>query len=255
MATRSQAENERTGKGTLRGRRAFVVGGSGGIGRAVAYELARRGASLLIHGRTPAKTEACCADLRKNGAVADGFSAEILSPSGFLSSLPEGLETDILVVAFGPFLRKPLAEHSPAEWEMLALLDLALPGALASRFLPSMLKRRFGRVLLFGGSRTDSIRGYLSNAAYAAAKTGIGVLTKSIAAEGRDSNVAAVAICPGLVATEYLTPAYEEKLKALAPGQRLLDAAGVAAAAVDLIDMDPCAASGAIVSLDAGLWI
>ena len=65
--------------------------------------------------------------------------------SGGLGRLVEALPSlgrvDILAVAFGPFLRRCLAETGVADWERIALLDLALPGALASALLPAMAGR------------------------------------------------------------------------------------------------------------------
>jgi 3-oxoacyl-[acyl-carrier protein] reductase len=234
------------------GRRALVVGGSGGIGSAVSLALARRGASVLIHGRSLDKIDAILATIRASGGSAEGFADEILAPARFVESIAGFGTFDIVVVSFGPFVRKSLAATSIADWERMALLDLALPGALASHFLPSMLERGFGRFLFFGGSRTDAIRAYRSNAAYAAAKTGLGVLVKSIAAEGAERDVAALLVCPGIVDTEYLGAQARAEAESMAPRGRLLDPATIAATALGLLEGRPCAASGAIVSLDSG---
>lgn len=186
------------------------------------------------------------------GGQALGLACAIARPGAFLEELERFGSFDIVVVAFGPFLRKPLAACVAAEWEDMALLNLALPGALASRYFPAMSGRGFGRFLFFGGTRTDAIRGFSSNAAYAAAKTGLGVLAKSIAIEGAPHNVAAVTVCPGLVRTEYIGQEEEVALLRMAPGGKLSSSTAVASAALDLIASDPCLASGAIVALDAG---
>ena len=231
------------------GKRALVAGGSGGIGRAICELLATRGCSVIVHGRDPEKVDRFVGEL---GSSARGFALDIKSPSAFLKKAAEYGEVDILVVAFGPFVHKPLSSHTSEEWEQLALLDLALPGAAASFYLPGMRARGWGRILLFGGTRTDSIRGFSSNAAYAAAKTGVGVVAKSIALEYAGENVAAVAVCPGLVETEYQSASTKRSMKSMAPGGKLLTPERVARAALDLLDADHCLASGAVVSLDAG---
>ena len=245
----------RDGEGRLSvfsGRRALVVGGSGGIGRAIALGLASRGASILVHGRSPGKVEDLVRAIALSGGRAEGFSYDIDGPEKFVAALEPFGFFDVLAVAFGPFVRKSLALHTSSDWERMASLNLALPGALASRYFPSMRERGFGRILFFGGTRTDAVRGFLSNAAYASAKTGLGVVTKSIALEGASRNVAAVTVCPGLVETEYLDEKTMAELRRIAPGGRLSGAADVASTALDLMDRDPCIASGAIVSLDAG---
>lgn len=234
------------------------MGGSGGIGRAVALELAERGAFVVVHGGSSrAGLDSTLAELRLLGAGAEGFLHELEPQAGCVSRLVELLpglgSIDILVVAFGPFLRASLAGTLAADWERLALLDLALPGALSSALLPAMAAKGWGRILLFGGSRTDGIRSYSANAAYAAAKTGLAVLAKSLAAEGASRGVACLLACPGLVDTEYLGEAEREALRLRAPAGRLAAPGEIAAAAVGLLCAEPCLASGAVVSLDGGL--
>jgi len=250
--TPKESANRESRRSILAGRRALVVGGSGGIGGAIALDLALRGASVFVHGRSPDKVEDVVRAITLEGGRAHGFPFEIDIPDGFLAALEPFGFFDILVIAFGPFVRKSLALHTSSDWERMASLNLALPGALASRYFPSMRESGFGRIVFFGGTRTDTVRGFLSNAAYAAAKTGLDVLAKSIALEGASHNVAAVTICPGLVETEYLDAGATAELRRIAPGGRLAKAAEIATIALDLIDSDPCIASGAIVSLDAG---
>jgi NAD(P)-dependent dehydrogenase (short-subunit alcohol dehydrogenase family) len=256
-------------KPSLEGRRALVVGGSGGIGRAVSLELGARGAYVVVHGGSSReKLDSTLRELRLarepelatpglGAAGSEGFLLDLGDPASGLARLSDALpglgDIDILVVAFGPFVRKSLAATDRADWERVALLDLALPGTLCSACLPAMASRGWGRILLFGGSRTDGIRAYSSNAAYAAAKTGLAVLVKSVAAEGAPRGVGCVLVCPGLTDTEYIGEAEKAALRSRAPGGRLAEPAEIASAAVDLLVADPCLASGAIVTLDGGL--
>ncbi len=245
-------------RNSLAGRRALVVGGSGGIGGAVSLELGARGAHVIVHGGSSrARLDSTLENLEGLGVRGEGFLLRLDDPHASLSRLLDALpglgDVDILVVAYGPFVRKSLAETSAADWERLALLDLALPGALCSALLPAMAARHWGRILLFGGTRTDGIRNYSSNAAYAAAKTGLSVLVKSLAAEGAAHGIGSVLVCPGLVDTEYLGESGRLAFRSLAPGGRLIQPAEIAVTAVSLIAADPCIASGAVLSLDGGL--
>ena len=174
-------------------------------------------------------------------------------PADLVDRLPGLGRVDILAVAFGPVVRKALHETGAADWERLALLDLALPGALASALIPAMAARGYGRILFFGGTRTDSIRAYSSNAAYAAAKTGLAVLAKSIAAEYSQAGIGAFVLCPGFVDTEYLGEGQRADHRSKAPGGRLLEAEEIAEFAASLVAAEPCIASGAVVALDGGL--
>lgn len=236
----------------FRGRRALVVGGSGGIGAAAARALAERGASLIVHGgSSPERLERTLAALRTAGADAEGFLLGVESPRDAQAFLERAPDADIVVCAWGPFQRAGLARTSSADWERAALLDLAFPGALASAYVARMAARGFGRFLFFGGTCTDAVRGFATTAAYSAAKTGIGVLVKSIALEYAGSGVSAAAVCPGFVDTEYLSEEAKKDLRAGAPGGRLLDADEVAAAAISLMETET--ANGAIAALDGGL--
>ncbi len=248
-----------------------MVGGSGGIGRGVALSLARMGADIyLLGGRSSERMEAVLAELRLNGVAAEGRLlnwADETEAFALLTELGEvegagqgeseraGLHSgfDILVIAFGPFLQKPLAETSAADWRRMAELNLALPGALASWLLPGMARQRWGRMVFFGGTGTDTIKGFATNAAYAAAKTGLGVLAKSISLSYADEGIAAFVVCPGLVDTEYLDDRRRAALSEKAPAGRLIAVDHIADTIAAFVASDPCLVSGSVISLDAGL--
>ncbi len=179
----------------LQGKKALVVGGTSSVGLETARALALRGALVTVSGRSwkpivesDTRIGFCRADFQ-TGSVADTVESSGL---GKLAG-----ETDILVVCYGPFVRKSLHQTSASDWELLALHDYALPGMLVSLSLKGMLGRRFGRIVLFGGTRTDSVRNYSSNAAYAGAKTGISVIIKSVSAEYSESGITCNGLMPG----------------------------------------------------------
>ena len=253
---------EKTGK--LSGRRALILGGSGGIGRATAIALAHRGANIIVHGGTSReKLDSTLAAVKsiqekcgKYGCPtpsAEGFLMRIERPEELIRFVPSLGTIDILACSFGPFGQMPLHETTLEDWERFALLDLALPGALASALLPGMLSREWGRIILFGGTRTEIPRAFKTNAAYAAAKCGLGVLAKSIAVEYAAVGIAAFVLCPGLVDTEYLSDKLRARLETKAPAGRLIDTAEIGELAASLAAMDPCVVSGAIINADAGL--
>jgi 3-oxoacyl-[acyl-carrier protein] reductase len=236
-----------------------VVGGSGGIGSEVSRLLYAAGADLVIHGRSAGKARRLAESFEREFPESPASATTVESgldsgsAGGFVRSLLGSGKADILVVAFGPFLRKSLETTSPEEWSEAVMLNLALPGSLVSACLPGMLDSGYGRILLFGGTRTDQIRGFASNAAYAAAKTGLGSLTKSVARAGAGRGVSCVLICPGLVDTEYLGEIERTIWAKKAPGKRLIPVRELAERAFALAMDDSGAYNGAIVSLDGGL--
>lgn len=247
----------------------LIVGGSGGIGAAVALGAAKAGWNLTLHGRDAerlARTAGACDSAREAALEAARGAARVASMKTRVfaadltpGDLPDGLiaeasRCDALVLAHGPFVMKSLEETDPADWERMAWSNLALPGILACAAARTMAARGFGRILFFGGTRTDTVRGFKKNAAYAASKTGLGVLAKSLAAEYAGRGVSSAVICPGLVRTEYQDDEFRARMDALSPRGRQTDAASLAGVALWLLSggMDTC--NGAIINADEGLY-
>jgi NAD(P)-dependent dehydrogenase (short-subunit alcohol dehydrogenase family) len=249
-------EKDSGGPGVL-GKRALVMGGTGGIGRELARLLFSLGADIVVHGRSEARIKGClrafAAEFPGSPSRASGLAYEFSSGNWIdFPALREDFPAiDILIPAFGPFLQKPLAETLPGDWFHMAALNLALPGALVSAVLPGMLRRGYGRILLLGGTKTDEIRGFSTNPAYAAAKTGLGVLSKSVAMAAAGRDVFCLTVCPGYVDTEYLDEATRERLRARSPGEKLMSPAAFAQDALFLALSG--AENGSIRRMDGGL--
>ena len=198
---------------TFSGKKALVVGGSGGIGKAVALGLAEKGAKLIIHGgSSKERLENTLAQIKKSSAEAQGFLLPINCEEDARKVFDFSPDIDILVCAWGPFFRGALntideKDKTEKTWRAMSL-NLTIPGVLVSLFLPGMIKKKWGRILLFGGTNTDTIRGYSTTAAYSAAKTGLGVIAKSVPKTLKnkppETSVTCNVICPGLTDTEYL---------------------------------------------------
>jgi NAD(P)-dependent dehydrogenase (short-subunit alcohol dehydrogenase family) len=233
---------------------ALIVGGSGGIGGTIASTLAAAGASLTIHGRDPSRLARKADTLRSAGAGVDTIQADLSDGRAPEALVRAARASDLLVVAYGPFVHKPLARTTAEDWRLVSLACLALPGIIATEAASAMAGRGFGRILLFGGTRTDTIRGFLANAAYASAKTGLGVLVKSLAAEFGESGVAAALVCPGLVDTEYLDEETRAHLAAVSPHRRLIAPEAIAAFSLSLLSGGMDLSNGAILTADEGLY-
>jgi NAD(P)-dependent dehydrogenase (short-subunit alcohol dehydrogenase family) len=235
----------------LEGKRAFIVGGSGGIGFEVSLSLGKKGAALDIHGLSSGKVSKALSIFRSEGITAEGSFGPIEVVEDFL--VQRARKADILVCSFGPFLQKPLENTTSEEWARIVSLNLSLPGALASAALSGMQEKGWGRIVFFGGTRTDSIRGFRTNAAYAAAKTGLGSLTKSIAGFYAQSGIAALTICPGFVDTEYLSEKTRSELKAKTPRGNLISKSFLGSYIAQLVSEESTIWNGSIITADEGL--
>lgn len=202
--------------------KALIFGGTSGIGKELALLLAQRGMSVTVTGT--AHCEFDIPNVRVLSVAAEQLFASDSSymPDSLNDFYAELDECSMLCVSYGPFVSKPLHQTSLAEWKTVALYDYALPGLLVSRALNGMLKRSYGRILLFGGTRTDTIRPCKTNAAYTGAKTGLSVLVKSVSASYGEHNITCNAVLPGFVTS-------------VPEGQQSVSARSVAETAVSLL--------------------
>lgn len=240
--------------GGLSGKRAFVLGGSGGIGRAVTLSLAERGAQVVCHGGSD--RERLTRIVRYINA-SGGSAVPVLRPLRRASDVPPLLEQymplDIVVISHGPVVYGDLSQTSPADWMRMVEMNLAMPGMVLSHILPRMMNRGWGRVVLFGGTRTDTIRGFKTLSAYGAAKTGLSSLVKSAAAYTAGKNVTVNAIIPGYVDTEYLTDAQRHDLLARAPRGHLIPPERIGRLVAEVFCAEDGDMNGALLAIDQGL--
>ncbi len=188
----------------LSGRVAVVMGGTSGIGRMLAVSLAEAGADVVATGRRENLVAEVAADIEKAGRQTirraadassrpsiDALRDEILSKFGRI---------DILVNAAGQIFRKPTMSITETEWN--SLMDINLTGTLRScqSFYEPLAKSGRGRVVNIAS--LNSYVSFFEVAAYAASKSGVLGLTRSLAVEWAQKNVNVNAIAPGVFRTE-----------------------------------------------------
>jgi NAD(P)-dependent dehydrogenase (short-subunit alcohol dehydrogenase family) len=268
-----EGKTEKNMKGNpLSGKSAFIIGGTGGIGKEIALLLAGSGVRITLHGGSSQERLAKTVNaIRDQGGEADGFLSRIDGADAVdrlfseysvraarSASISRGERLihaepyvpDILIYAYGPFKRVVLNETSAADWLFLTQQNLSLPGYAVSRVLPSMMKRKWGRIVLFGGTNTDTVRGFLTTAAYAAAKTGLGVLAKSVAKTAGGAGVTCNVICPGLTDTDYADDAVRAYNRSKSPAGKALSPKMVALTALYVLANRSI--NGAIIPVDEG---
>lgn len=137
-------------------RLALVSGSTYGIGYAIARELAREGARVIVNGRTEASVERAVRSLSEHGEVT-GIAADLSTAEG-AKSLVEGCARvgtiDILVNNVGYFEVKPFGEISDHDWLAMFELNVMSGVRLTRAFIPGMIERDWGRVIFIGSDQS-----------------------------------------------------------------------------------------------------
>lgn len=215
----------------LQGKSVLIVGGTSGIGYQLAQSLLQESASVVVQGRINSKRVlSLCSQGNAAGFICD------LQKLAYLEELCKYANAaDILCIAYGPFLQKPLDVTTVQEWNTIVYANLTLPGILVSSALAGMKERKWGRILLFGGTETQVLRGFRTNAVYGAAKMGIMSLVKSVSMEYALYGITANAVCPGFTDSGLLSEETREVWAKKNPDGKLVNPSAITDAALFLL--------------------
>jgi 3-oxoacyl-[acyl-carrier protein] reductase len=235
---------------SLEGKTALVTGGSRGIGRAVALELGRAGASVVVGYRTEqSEAEAVAEEVGGRAVKAD------VSDPGQAKALVEGAgELDVLVNNAGTTRDGVLARMLDEDWRTVLETNLSSTFYTCRAAARGMMKRRSGAIVNL--SSIVGVHGNWGQTNYAASKAGIIGFTKSLARELGSRGVRANVIAPGYVKTA-LTDAIPEDARetmlANTPIGRLGQPEEVAAAVRFLVSDEAAFITGEVLLVDGGL--
>jgi NAD(P)-dependent dehydrogenase (short-subunit alcohol dehydrogenase family) len=242
----------------LSGRTAVVVGGTSGIGRALALGLADAGANVVATGRRPEAVEDVSAAIEQRGRKTLRHPADVGEHQSLQRLRDACLATfghvDIVVAAAGITKRMPTLDMSEADWNRI--LDTNVTGMFRTYqvFAPSMIARGSGR--LIGVASLASFVGLQEVAAYTASKAAVAGLTRSLSVEWARHGVTVNAIAPGVFETdlnrEILKGARGQEFKVRTPMGRFGRVEELAGAAVYLASDAASFVTGQLIAVDGG---
>lgn len=188
----------------LSGRVAVVIGGTSGLGRAIALGMAECGATVIPSGRRLDRIEEVCDDIERAGRQTLCLPVDIAERRS-VDALRNAVErefgqVDILVNAAGRTFKKPTAQVTEREWT--ELMDTNLTGVLRTcqAFYPALKADGRGRIINIAS--LASFVAFHEVAAYGASKAGVLALTRSLGIEWARDGINVNAIAPGIFPTE-----------------------------------------------------
>lgn len=243
----------------LSGKVAVVVGGTSGIGRAIAHGFAQAGADVIPTSRRADQVDATAREIEEFGRRSLRVASDVSDRASLELVLSEAVEAfgkvDILVNSAGRTKRAPTVDFAEADWN--EILDTNLTGTLRACqvFGRHMLERESGSIINIASLST--FVALYEVAAYSASKAAVGSLTKSLAIEWSSRGVRVNAIAPGVFRTALNHKLLDEtergrEFKLRTPMKRFGNVEELAGAAIFLASDAASFVTGEILAVDGG---
>lgn len=245
---------------TLEGKVALVTGATRGIGRSIAMELGKAGATVAGTATSAAGAAAISRALNEAGLSGAGFELNVTDAAKIDSVLADIAkrfgDIAILVNNAGITRDNLLLRMKDDEWDDILATNLKSIYRLSKAVLRGMMKARSGRIINIGS--VVGATGNPGQANYAAAKAGMIGFSKSLAREIGSRNITVNCVAPGFIDTDMTRSLNEDQRKGLIgqiPLGRLGEAADVASAVVFLASAGAGYITGATLHVNGGMYM
>jgi NAD(P)-dependent dehydrogenase (short-subunit alcohol dehydrogenase family) len=240
-----------TTQSNLQGQRALVTGATSGIGRAVALQLGRDGAEVLVHGRDAARGADTVNEITAAGGKATFVAADLDDPAEVQRLAAEVGEVDILINNAGISLFAPTADFEVSAFDRMFASNVRAPFLLVAALAPGMAARGHGSIVSMS-SMAGGV-GLVGGAAYGATKASLEAMTRAWAAEYSASGVRVNAIAPGPVYTPTRSgPEFITALGQTTPMQRASQPEEIAEVVAFLASPRASYITGTTLAVDGG---
>ncbi len=200
----------------LSGKSAIITGAGRGIGRGIALAFAREGCNIVAVARSADQIRDTAAAVRETGAESVALECDVAHPAAITRTVDAALDAlgrlDILVNNAGYASFKPFEQLDLDEWQRTLSVNLTAPFLFAQAVVPAMKANGGGRIINI--SSVAGLKPIEQQSAYCASKYGLNGLTRVLALELREHNIAVHAICPGGVDTQLSREAMPHRDKA-----------------------------------------